>query len=59
MSRNWLLNVSQLYAEYDEEEIGALDHEEIDGKVSTDGPLMDFLLKQFEKQQVKVYVFNC
>jgi len=48
-----------LYAEYDEEEIGALDHEEIDGKVSTDGPLMDFLLKQFEKQQVKVYVFNC
>lgn len=42
----------QLYAEYDDDEIGALDHEEIDGRVKTDGPMMQFLLKQFEKQKI-------
>ena len=43
----------QLYAEYDDDEIGALDHEDIDGKVSTTGPMMEYLLDKFQQQQVK------
>ncbi|XP_067928923.1 protein LTV1 homolog [Watersipora subatra] len=43
----------QMFAEYADEEIGALDDEDIDGKVSTTGPLMEHLLEQFEKAQMK------
>lgn len=42
----------QLYTAYDDDDIGALDHEDIDGKVSTGGPMMEYLLEQFDKQQV-------
>lgn len=42
-----------MYAEYDDDEIGALDHEDIEGKVSANGPMMEYLLSQFEKQKLK------
>lgn len=42
-----------MYAEYDDDAIGALDHEDVDGKVSVTGPMMEYLLQQFDKQQIQ------
>jgi len=33
--------------------MGALDHEEIEGKVSNTGPMVESLLQEFEKQQLE------
>lgn len=44
----------QLFEEYDESEIGALDHEDIDGRVEPSSQILDSVLDEFEKEQAKV-----
>ncbi|XP_071116725.1 protein LTV1 homolog [Haliotis cracherodii] len=44
----------KLFEEYDESEIGALDHEDIDGRVEPSSQILDSVLDEFEKEQAKV-----
>ncbi|KAK3612684.1 hypothetical protein CHS0354_042210 [Potamilus streckersoni] len=44
----------KLYEEYDESEIGALDHEEIDGNLQQGSQMLDHILDEFEQQQQEV-----
>ncbi|KAL3868962.1 hypothetical protein ACJMK2_041707 [Sinanodonta woodiana] len=44
----------KLFEEYDESEIGALDHEEIDGNLQRGSHMLDHILDEFEKQQKQV-----
>ncbi|KAK2141617.1 hypothetical protein LSH36_1068g00008 [Paralvinella palmiformis] len=41
----------KLYEQYDDEEIGALDHEEISGCVKPDSQILANVIEEFEKQQ--------
>ena len=49
-----LYYIIQLYAEYDEDNIGALDHEEIMGSVQQGSELLNNILEDFEKTNKKV-----
>ena len=42
---------TQLYEEYDDEEIGALDHDDISGCVQQGSHLLNTALEDFEKSQ--------
>ncbi|CAH1775437.1 unnamed protein product [Owenia fusiformis] len=44
----------KLYEEYDETEIGALDHEEIDGHLQQNSDLLNLAMNEFEKQQDQI-----
>ncbi|XP_046553943.1 protein LTV1 homolog [Haliotis rubra] len=44
----------KLFEAYDESEIGALDHEDIDGRVEPSSQILDSVLDEFEKEQTKV-----
>ena len=48
--------IPQIYEQYDEEEIGALDHEDISGHIPADSILLSSVLDEFEKNQTKPYV---
>ncbi|KAJ8306209.1 hypothetical protein KUTeg_016754 [Tegillarca granosa] len=41
----------KLYEQYDDSEIGALDHEDIDGNLQQGSHMLDTILEEFEKQQ--------
>ena len=43
----------QLYEEYQDYEIGALDHEEIDGTIQQGNKVLDAALEEFEQEQSK------
>ena len=43
----------QLYEQYDEEEIGALDHEDIGGCLPENSKVLNNLLDEFEEQQTQ------
>lgn len=43
----------KLYEQYDEEEIGALDQEDIGGNVTQQSKLLDSVMEEFEKEQEK------
>ena len=49
----------QLYEQYDDSEIGALDHEDIDGCVQQGSHMLDTILEDFESKQGNLrYVGN-
>lgn len=41
----------KLYEQYDDTEIGALDHEDLEGGVDQGSDLLNTILDQFEEQQ--------
>ncbi|XP_070555780.1 LOW QUALITY PROTEIN: protein LTV1 homolog [Ptychodera flava] len=41
----------KVYEQYDDDEIGALDHEELAGNIHTDSDLLQSVLSEFERQQ--------
>lgn len=41
----------QLYEQYEDTEIGALDNEDVDGFVGQGSHMLDTILEDFEKQQ--------
>ena len=41
----------QLYEQYDDDEIGALDNEDIEGRVDANSELLNNVMEDFEKQQ--------
>ena len=43
----------QVFEQYEDEEIGALDHEEIEGALSEKNDLMEDILQEFEETQKK------
>ena len=42
-----------MFAEYDDSEIGALDHEDIDGCIKQGSTVLNNILAEFQKEQEK------